>query len=215
MFERALIVDSDLSTVTLLQSTLTREGVSQVRCESDWNGALEALAFAPQLLFCEVVLGPTSVFQILERMRTLGLSTHVLAMSATASRSQVFALHEYGVSCFWEKPLSALQVARAIDKLWQLPKNAPSAVRRYAGAGLTSLCAEYQLTPAESRILACAELRMSYAEMATQHGVSRNTIKSQVRAVLGKLGASNLQELAIILRQSEPLLPHAQNKARA
>jgi DNA-binding NarL/FixJ family response regulator len=207
MFERALIVDNDRSAVALLRSILTQAGVSNIRWESSLEGGLEALGFEPQLLFCEVVFGSDCVFRLLERIRTLKVVVHVLAMSATALRSQVFALHEYGVTCFWEKPVTGSQVARAIDKLWRKRERAQSGVRRCASERLPSLGAGYHLTPAESRILAYAELRMSYAEMAAEHCVSRNTIKSQVRAVLGKLGARNLQELAMILRQGEPMLP--------
>jgi DNA-binding NarL/FixJ family response regulator len=203
VFERALIVDHDQSAVALLQKTLTLAGVAKIRCESSLNGGLGALGFAPQLLFCEVVFGTDCVLQLLEHLRTRDTPVHVLAMSATASRSQVFALHEYGVTCFWEKPMTGSQVTRALDKLWQKRQTSQSGARRYESERLPTLCAAYHLTPAESRILAYAELRMSYDEMAAEHGVSRNTIKSQVRAVLSKLGASNLQELAMILRQAE------------
>ncbi len=53
-----------------------------------------------------------------------------------------------------------------------------------------------RLTRAEVEVLGCALLRMSYQEIATARGVSLNTVKSQIKTLLAKLGIERTDELA-------------------
>jgi DNA-binding CsgD family transcriptional regulator len=52
------------------------------------------------------------------------------------------------------------------------------------------------LTRAEVEVLGCALLRMTYQEIATARGVSLNTVKSQMKALLAKLCIDRSADLA-------------------
>lgn len=112
----------------------------------------------------------------------------------------MFALHDYGVACFWDKPLCPQQVQMSLVSLSQRhqhPKPTLAAVR--VDRRVAQLSERFGLTAAESEILSYALLRLSYGEMADRRAVSRNTIKSQVRSLLGKLELSSLRDVASCL----------------
>lgn len=61
---------------------------------------------------------------------------------------------------------------------------------------LSKFRARARLTRAEVEVLGCALLRMSYQEIAAARGVSLNTVKSQIKALLSKLGIERTADLA-------------------
>lgn len=61
---------------------------------------------------------------------------------------------------------------------------------------LSKLRERARLTRAEVEVLGCALLRMSYQEIAAARGVSLNTVKSQMKALLAKLGIDRAADLA-------------------
>jgi DNA-binding CsgD family transcriptional regulator len=76
---------------------------------------------------------------------------------------------------------------------------APCAVRRIITTGaareLTKIQATAALTQAETEVLGWTLLRMTYEEIADARGVSVNTVKSQMKGLLGKLGVARREDL--------------------
>ena len=65
-----------------------------------------------------------------------------------------------------------------------------------AAEELSKLRTRARLTHAEVEVLGCALLRMTYREIATARRVSLNTVKSQMKALLAKLGIDRAADLA-------------------
>lgn len=61
---------------------------------------------------------------------------------------------------------------------------------------LAKLRTKAALTQAEVEVLGCALLRMTYREIAAARGVSLNTVKSQMKALLAKLCIERTTDLA-------------------
>jgi DNA-binding CsgD family transcriptional regulator len=82
----------------------------------------------------------------------------------------------------------------------QLSENGvPCAVRRIITTGAARELAKIQataaLTQAETEVLGWTLLRMTYEEIADARGVSVNTVKSQMKGLLGKLGVARREDL--------------------
>ena len=68
-------------------------------------------------------------------------------------------------------------------------------VESNAARELSKVRINARLTRAEGEVLACALLRMTYREIATVRGVSLNTVKSQMKALLAKLYVDRAEDL--------------------
>jgi DNA-binding NarL/FixJ family response regulator len=98
-------------------------------------------------------------------------------------------------------PLSYL--ARAIEeaalgRVWISDGVAPLLPEVVAGrpsAALLAPCLSEELTPAEAETLSMLLSGRSNAEISSERGVSVNTVKSCVRAILRKLGCSRREDL--------------------
>jgi DNA-binding CsgD family transcriptional regulator len=82
------------------------------------------------------------------------------------------------------------------------PRSGPSrcsvrcVIESTAAQELSKFRTRARLTRAEVEVLGCALLRMTYQEIATARGVSLNTVKSQMKALLAKLCIDRTTELA-------------------
>ncbi|MEQ6291315.1 helix-turn-helix transcriptional regulator [Vogesella sp. GCM10023246] len=70
---------------------------------------------------------------------------------------------------------------------------------RQTAASATSLAELFELTVAESRLARALALGASAEDYAQENGVSINTVRSQIRALLAKTGEDSLQDLLRLL----------------
>lgn len=70
---------------------------------------------------------------------------------------------------------------------------------RQTAASTASLAELFALTPAESRLARALALGASSEHYAQKHGLSINTVRTQIRALLAKTGEDNLQGLQRLL----------------
>jgi DNA-binding NarL/FixJ family response regulator len=195
VFDAALVIDEDERVAQTLQSV----GLRHVRWVTGLEQGLASCERAPDLLVVEVTQR-TGAQNIFTESRLRGVHTIVVATSATATRAQVFALHDYGVACFWDKPVCPQLVQMSLSSLSQRREHQkPAALAQRADRRVAQLRERFGLTAAESEILSYALLRLTYDEMADRRAVSRNTIKSQVRSLLGKLELTSLRDVASCL----------------
>jgi DNA-binding CsgD family transcriptional regulator len=87
---------------------------------------------------------------------------------------------------------------------WSLVRESPHTSVHYLAIDLrgtkVAASAELTLTPAEQALYALLLAGKSYAEMAEEKFVSRTTVKTHVRHILRKLGASSRVALLAKLR---------------
>jgi DNA-binding NarL/FixJ family response regulator len=122
----------------------------------------------------------------------------LVVASATARPREVFELKSLGATAFLEKPLDGGELAGAIQQLALRRERVTLHGRRRPRIGgyAVEVSHKYGLTPAETEVLECVLQRMTYEEVASHRHVSRNTVKSQMRVILEKCGASSLREIA-------------------
>ena len=78
----------------------------------------------------------------------------------------------------------------------------PATVRPLDPFALSNM---FQLTPAEARVAAALADGLTAGEVGALLGTTENTIRSQIRQVLIKLGARRVTDVVRLLRQGEAL----------
>jgi DNA-binding NarL/FixJ family response regulator len=170
----------------LLGDVLTEHGASVIRVSNFEQGMLH-LTKEINTVFTEVRIGRERCFGFLSRV--LGCNAHasVVAISGNAPLRDIFLLRDYGVRHFIEYPVSRPKV-EAI-----LAAQASSNEARTFDVPLA--CKTARMTAMEQATLDCVIRGMTHKEIAANRGVSANTVKSQIRSILSKMGVSNQKQL--------------------
>jgi DNA-binding NarL/FixJ family response regulator len=115
-------------------------------------------------------------------------------MSATAPRSNIFCLRDYGVAAYLEKPFSQTDLRRCIMPLVAGPVSTAGETidDDSMERALLALHRRYSLTSAQREVLRCAARGLCRGEIARARAVSRNTVKTQIRHILAKTGDDTL-----------------------
>jgi DNA-binding CsgD family transcriptional regulator len=66
------------------------------------------------------------------------------------------------------------------------------------------LAATYELTPSETRVLACLLDGRNLAEAASELRIGRATVRTHLDSIFGKMGVSRQQDLLLLAAQLSP-----------
>jgi DNA-binding NarL/FixJ family response regulator len=189
---RALIIDDDAGSIEIARAGL-QSSFEHIELATSVDTAVEALLATPTTVLLDVKLAFEQSGAILKVLERLSAIVDIIATSANATLAQIIELQERGISKFTQKPFDPMAVMVQIER----PPRAVPAMGRIiapsAAAQLMRIRDARGLTPAEEAILGCALLRMTYDEIALARNVTLNTVKTQIKAVLAKLGVSSLQ----------------------
>lgn len=197
MFEHVLVADDDARTPVAL-SKVFRSCNAKITVTARVQDALAWLEHDPRLIVSEMTLGGDTCAPLWRALRSLKSRPPLLVVaSATARPREVFRLQSLGAAAFLEKPLDDDELTDAIQQLALIREQAESfRAHSRIGSYAAQVSRKYGLTRAEGEVLECVLQRMTYEEVASHRRVSRNTIKTQMRVILEKCGATSLREIA-------------------
>lgn len=187
--KRALLVDGGNGWGRHVSATLAGAGIDRICIVDTFRRAVERLTVTTTLIVTEVRIGRDSCFSLLDEAGALGHGPLIIATSTRAPLEEVFSLRDYGVHCFMEQPLSQTKL-RTLFNSGHCGDEEPQVPRL-----LSRPPPGCELSPAEHAILRCLHQGMTYEQIAISRRVTRNTVKTQVRAVLAKLGAVDQKSL--------------------
>ncbi|WP_038056831.1 response regulator transcription factor [Thermus amyloliquefaciens] len=113
---RILLVEDEPLVAHLVRRILERAG-HQVDWAASGQAALERLSEPYDLLVCDLVMPGVSGLEVIQKVRALGLSSPILALSASVSeRSRQEAL-EAGAQAFLGKPFESQALLAQVEAL--------------------------------------------------------------------------------------------------
>jgi DNA-binding NarL/FixJ family response regulator len=211
MTGRVLIVDDHALVAVGLQLALSARGWTVETTDGPTAADIIELArrFQPDCLLLDIHLGEQvgSGIDLIAPLRATG--TEVVMLTAETRRTVLAACLEQGAAGWIGKDSFLDQVVAAItDVLNGTPligrttREALADELRIERAGLRRALSPFeQLTQRERRVLAALVDGMSAEEIAEAHFVALTTVRSQIRAVLQKLGVrSQLAAVAYATR---------------
>ena len=71
-------------------------------------------------------------------------------------------------------------------------------------SGLAQIAASYRLSPAETRVFVGIVNGLSLSDIADQSNVTRETVRSQLKSIFSKTGASSQMDLVRLGASSAP-----------
>lgn len=193
-----LAVDPGAQWAPRLAEVVRRRGVASVWQARSFAEAGALLAKSLELVVTEVRIGEQRCFEFLNAVAQRSPVSVVVATSSDASLQEVFNLRDHGAKWFLEQPISVQRLDTFLDAAFAAPDGlGPSLCTVVPGCG--------QLTLTERDTLQHLLRGMSYRKIAASRRVSLNTVKTQVRSVLSKLGATNQRELLSQLLRDRPV----------
>lgn len=113
---RILLVEDEPLVAHMVRRILERAG-HQVDWASSGQAALEKLSEPYDLVVCDLVMPGVSGLEVIQRMRALGLSTPILALSASVSEKSRGEALEAGAQAFLGKPFETQTLLAQVDRL--------------------------------------------------------------------------------------------------
>lgn len=113
---RILLVEDEPLMAHMVRRILERAG-HQVDWASSGQAALDKLLESYDLVVCDLVMPGVSGLEVIQRMRALGLSTPILALSASVSEKSRREALEAGAQAFLGKPFETQTLLAQVDRL--------------------------------------------------------------------------------------------------
>jgi FixJ family two-component response regulator len=111
-----LVIDPDVATSKLVSDTMARAG-HRTRTAVDGTTAIKiAIATAPQLIICELLLPDVSGTDVLRGLRNYNVAAPLIMMSGAPSVRHVTEAMKRGAVEFLEKPVDVAVIQRAVDE---------------------------------------------------------------------------------------------------
>ncbi len=113
---RILIADDDHLTLSLLATTVKREGYPLVEIAKNGHEALKKfLVFKPHIVFLDIEMPELDGIETLCAIKEFGITTQVVMVSAALSADRVKAAREGGAAGFIVKPATQKRLGDAIE----------------------------------------------------------------------------------------------------
>jgi len=204
---RALVVDSDPIWRGVVERALVAYGFCAVTAAASLEQARRELSGEEDVIVTEVVVAHETCLAFVASAVERSRRARIVAMSDRAPRPQVFRLRDCGVSAYLEKPFAASALHDCLEMLVRPVSRSSLTTAQAAapqGPGAWDAIVEerlyayrdrFLLTSAEVDVLRMLLGGMRRAEIARDRCISINTVKTQVRSILAKSGATNVREL--------------------
>jgi DNA-binding NarL/FixJ family response regulator len=167
----------------------------------DGQGALETVRMnLPDVLLLDVNMPGMDGVEVVRALKNLPKhqQPHVLMLTISKSEDDLLGAISAGADGYLLKSAEPEELRKAILLVHQgmsvLSPQVTRQVLRAAVAGDQSRATESGLSSREMEVLACLAQGKTTSQIAAELFVSENTIKTHVRHILEKLGASNRAE---------------------
>lgn len=193
---RLLIVeDDDPITRSLIRLLRTKFEIEVARTVAEVRAlAAGASRFSGSIL--DITLPDGSALEILGELRDRGLAGPVLVLSGHFERSYVAKAQLHGAE-YLPKPLKADHLAVFAQRVGAFARNDEPRALRF----IERFAHRHKLTSRETEIVALAVASVPRAEMLVRMGITQDTLKTQIRALLRKSRERNLAELTQRIRR--------------
>lgn len=164
--QRILIIDDTKNIRILLQTCLEAEGY-QVQAVADGGAALDLLQVELfDLIFLDIKLPELSGTEVLRRLRSQGILTPVIIMTAFATIKNAVECTQLGAVTYLQKPFTAEKVRRIVADLLLSPSE------RLSLEDVPALIDRAEFNPAEAIL---------------KNALVENPLSAQVYYLLGRL----------------------------
>ena len=120
--QTVLIVDDEISNVTLLVAMLAKIGYSSVEALTSPVQALEVLRTSPpHILLLDLQMPDLSGFEVMEQMAAMDVHPLVLVLTADDTEAAAERARSLGALAILLKPFSRVELEQALDSLGTVP----------------------------------------------------------------------------------------------
>lgn len=173
------------------------------------DGVAEVARHRPDLVITDLRLDGLEAASELGRLSAAEPAVRILVVTGWATERSLFACLDHGAHGFIAKTQTIDEfidaaVRVAAGETVVAPHLLPALVRHFGGRDRRS---PDQLTPREAQVLQLLSEGLSTAAMATALGLSVNTVRNHVGAVMTKLGAHSRLEAVNTARQRDLVAP--------
>jgi DNA-binding response OmpR family regulator len=138
--KKILIVDDDLSILTMVETVLKKEGYTHVRKASNGEGAVSAASdFHPDLVILDVMLPDLDGYEVCRQIRQFSM-VPILFLSARSDEADRLVSYASGGDEYMMKPFSIRELLAkigAILRRQQYYQNPDGALKTYQFGGFT------------------------------------------------------------------------------
>lgn len=180
-----LVFESEDSFNILFASNSGREGLDR------------AVQLKPDILILDVRLPDESSVKIAQKVLTQSPQTKIICLSSFDSIYEIIELMKAGISAYVLKDVTT-------EKLFKIIKTVYNG-GTYIDERLTFKLFEVQAKPSgnfittrEAQIIYLASFGKSNKEIASELGISEDTVKTHISKIIKKLGANNRTEAVVI-----------------
>lgn len=190
-----IVVDDNPRNLRAITSILTRYGVSTLACSTFQQADIALEADVPAGLVADYVLdrGHTGLDLAVNARRRFG--TAIVIALTTGYDPSVVEGSKNTLDYFLAKPL----VRQTIESFVMALTIKRYSLRNGVRDAVLSLGQKFALSVQETRVLACLAAGSTRSRLASDIGISENTMKSQIRTLLVKTSASDTCELSSML----------------
>lgn len=190
---RVYVVDDETELRDGVEESLSQAGYT-VRGFSSGQSLLESYPdLLPGCIIADMVMPHMSGIELQRRLLTLGCRWPVIMLTGQASKPQVARAMEAGIVAFLEKPVRHVELlaavirgqAQLLGKAEIIPD--PELVRRLS-----------KLTKREREVLDYVLKKKLNKQIGAYLGIGETTVKGYRRALMKKLGATNMMELVMV-----------------
>jgi DNA-binding response OmpR family regulator len=198
--KRILIVEDHEDLASGLRRNLEYEGHRVAVADTAKRALEEAARDTPDLVVLDLGLPDRDGYYVLEELRSRGVQSQVLILSARGLESDKVKGFRLGADDYVTKPFGVVELMARIAA--HLRRGANETPAGGSGGSLNdeALQQQYGLTERQIEVARLLAQGMSNAEIAEQLGLSTFTARNHTEQVLLKLGASTRARVGAILR---------------
>jgi DNA-binding NarL/FixJ family response regulator len=213
---RVLVVDDHLIVRRGLASLLTaRNGMLVVGEAADGEEAIvKARHLQPDVILMDLMLPRIGGLAAIRIIRAENPNARILVLTAADEEEHITAVLQAGALGFLPKDIAVEDILLSIQYAAKggiyLPQEIVQKLIRHLQAPVTTAPSPVEFTAREVDVLASIAKGMSNQEIADCLLISRTTVRTHVRNILSKLGATNRTQAALFAIEAGILPPHAQ-----
>lgn len=199
---RVLIVQGDAAFSAMLSNALTAAGFGTEQAASRAQASSLCKDFQPDVALVDLELSDGGLSLVEELSSRKRPSVPTVVVTAVSEEARILnALRAGAVGYIFKDDVGQRTVSiveEAIRGGTPLSRAVARLLLQSFRGGPPKVSARAELTPREQGVLGMLARGKSYAEVGTTLGVSENTVRSHVRSIYEKLGASSKTEAVMV-----------------